>query len=183
MSIYTRTGDTGTTSLFGGKRVLKCEELVDAYGSIDELNSWVGLVTADSAISPEQKEFLQKIQSDLFNIGGSLAGWPVELAPIETRVAEMEVAIDVMEEKLPELKNFIIPSGSTGGARVHLARSVARRVERQVVALSQKQKVDLRIIKYLNRLSDLLFVLARTINKKSGASETIWSGIKIDKKK
>lgn len=215
MSIYTRTGDTGTTSLFGGKRVLKCEELVDAYGSIDELNSWIGLITADDKISPEQKEFLQKIQSDLFIIGGSLAGWrEIPQGPalggikgraldnLDKRVMEMEVTIDVLEKNLPPLKNFIIPGGTTSGARVHLARSVSRRVERQVVALKAvpdgRQVRNVRevrkvreedynlIIKYLNRLSDLLFILARTINKKSNVTETIWSGIikdNINKKK
>lgn len=175
MPIYTRTGDNGTTSLFGGKRVLKCEELVDAYGSIDELNSWIGLIAADE-ITPEQKDFLHKIQSDLFVIGGSLAGWLSDLTILETRVPEMEVTIDVLEEQLPKLNNFILPGGTTSGARIHLARSVARRVERQVVALSQKQQVDSRIIKYLNRLSDLFFILARSINRKANVGEVVWSG-------
>ncbi len=176
MAIYTRTGDTGTTSLFGGKRVLKCEELVDAYGSIDELNSWVGLISSQFTVHSSQK-FLKSIQSDLFTIGSTLAGWNGDLTILDLRVKEMQKQINEMEEKLPALKNFILPGGSADGARIHLARSICRRVERQVVALSQKQKVDPRIIKYLNRLSDLFFMLARFINKKGNAKEVIWKGI------
>ena len=176
MSIYTRTGDTGATSLFGGKRVLKSEELGDAYGSIDELNSWVGLITSETT-HEHLKALLHDIQSDLFTIGGSLAGWKTNLSPLETRVPQMEVEIDAMEEKLPPLSNFILPGGALSASRVHIARSVCRRVERQVVALAQKQKIDSSIIKYLNRLSDLFFMLARFINKNEGAEEVMWSGV------
>jgi len=108
MPIYTRAGDTGTTSLFGGKRVLKCEELVDVYGSMDELNSWVGLIISEIK-QAHLKELLTKIQSDLFTIGGNLAGWKTDLSSLPTRVTEMEVEIDAMEEKLPKLTNFILP--------------------------------------------------------------------------
>lgn len=176
MPIYTRTGDTGSTSLFGGKRILKCEELVDAYGSIDELNSWIGLIMAEIKHA-HLREFLMKVQSDLFTMGGSLAGWPTDLGVLPIRVTEMEVEIDAMETKLEPLTNFILPGGTSASARVHLARSVCRRVERQVVALAQKQAVDAAIIKYLNRLSDLCFVLARFINKDKNVAEVIWSGI------
>jgi cob(I)alamin adenosyltransferase len=176
MRIYTKTGDKGETSLFGGKRVLKCEELVDAYGSIDELNSWVGLVVS-SLKQTEKKEFLQKIQADLFTIGGSLAGWETKLSYLPTRVTEMEVEIDAMESTLPELKNFILPGGTEEASLVHLARSICRRVERQVVGLKQKQEVDERIITYLNRLSDLFFVLARFINNSAGIHDVVWQGI------
>jgi len=176
MSVYTRTGDTGTTSLFGGKRVLKCEELVDVYGSMDELNSWVGLVTSETT-HEHIKIIFQEIQSDLFTIGGNLAGWKTDLAPLTTRVPQMEVEIDAMEEKLPNLTNFIIPGGTPAASHVHLARSICRRVERQVVALAQKQTVDPAIIKYLNRLSDLFFMLARFINKEASVEETVWSGL------
>lgn len=176
MPIYTKTGDKGETSLFGGKRVLKSEVLVDAYGSIDELNSWVGFVVA-SIEHEEKQQFLQKIQSDLFTIGGTLAGWETDLAVLPIRVTEMEVEIDAMEEQLPELKNFILPGGTLPASHVHLARSICRRVERQVVALSQKQPVDERIITYLNRLSDLFFVLSRFINNNAGVTESVWQGI------
>jgi cob(I)alamin adenosyltransferase len=176
MPIYTRTGDTGKTSLFGGKRVLKCEELVDAYGSLDELNSWVGLVLSEMK-EAHLRDFLAKVQSDLFVIGGNLAGWKSDLSMLPTRVTEMEAEIDGMETQLPPLTNFILPGGVSAAARIHLARSVCRRVERQVVALAQKQNVEMEIITYLNRLSDLFFVLARFINKTSHGSEVIWSGI------
>ncbi len=176
MPIYTRTGDNGTTSLFGGKRLLKCADLVDAYGSLDELNSWIGLLVSQIKIN-SVKTFLEKIQSDLFTMGSVLAGWSGDLKTLDIRVREIEEQIDVWEKQLPKLTNFILPGGSIVGAQVHLARSLCRRVERQAVALAQKEKVDPLIIKYLNRLSDLFFVLARFINKKAKAREVIWSGI------
>ncbi len=175
MPIYTRTGDTGSTSLFGAKRVLKCHELVDVYGSIDELNSWVGLVAAQIE-SPDVQQFLSTVQSDLFAIGSTLASWKGDLEDLEKRVDEMEARIDAMEKDLPKLHNFILPGGSELGALVHLARGVCRRVERQTVALTQKEEVDPRIIKYLNRLSDLLFMLARFINKQENIAEVTWKG-------
>ncbi len=176
MPIYTRTGDTGTTAIFGGKRVLKCEELVDVYGSIDELNSWVGYMAAEFAVA-DVTQFLAVIQSDLFTIGSTLAGWKDgELTSLETRVKEMEARIDVLEETLPPIKNFILPGGSEKAARAHITRSICRRVERQAVALSQKQAVDPVIIKYLNRLSDLFFQLARFINKQENIEEVVWQG-------
>jgi cob(I)alamin adenosyltransferase len=176
MPIYTRTGDSGTTALFGGKRVLKCEELIDVYGSIDELNSWVGLI-AGQIDNSDIKKFLQTIQSDLFTIGSAFAGWKGDLSHLEARILDMEKRIDVIEKKLPELQNFILPGGNTLGSYVHIARSVCRRVERQTVAFSQKNTVNQVIIKYLNRLSDLFFDLARYINSQANVAEVIWSGI------
>lgn len=176
MPIYTRTGDAGKTSLFGGKRVFKCEELVDVYGSMDELNSWVGLVVSETKFD-HLRDLFVKIQSDLFTVGGSLAGWKADLSILPTRVTEMEVEIDAMEKSLPPLANFILPGGSPQAAHIHVTRSIARRVERQVVALAQRQQVDPQIIKYLNRLSDLFFMLARFINKNNHIEETVWSGI------
>ncbi|MBI3577347.1 cob(I)yrinic acid a,c-diamide adenosyltransferase [Candidatus Gottesmanbacteria bacterium] len=173
MPIYTRTGDDGTTALFGGKRVLKCEELVDVYGSIDELNSWIGLITAKGK-KKKENGLLTAIQADLFTIGSTLAGWKGDLTELAGRVGEMEKQIDVWEKQLPKLTNFILPGGSTDAARVHIARSICRRVERQVVALSQNQSINSSIIKYFNRLSDLLFTLARTINKDANVPEIIW---------
>ena len=181
MPIYTKTGDKGTTALFGGKRVLKCEELVDVYGSLDELNSWVGYIIAQ-VTKTDEKKFLQTIQSDLFTIGSVLAGWHGDISFLETRITEMETRIDAMEKQLPELKNFILPGGSVTGASVHLARGICRRVERQAVALSQKQTLDPVVLKYLNRLSDLFFMFARFINKSENAEEIIWSGIPRQKK-
>jgi len=185
MSIYTRTGDTGTTALFGGKRVLKCEELVDVYGSIDELNSWAGLISSQITVVDVQ-EFLQHIQSDLFTIGSNLAGWKSELKDLANRVKEMEARIDLLEKELPKLNNFILPGGSDLGARIHIARSICRRVERQTVALFSRQQSAVSfqqkdkniILKYLNRLSDLFFMLARFINKEEKIEEVVWSGIR-----
>lgn len=189
MPIYTRTGDDGTTALFGGKRVLKCEELVDVYGSIDELNSWIGLV-ATQITDEDTKNFIQDIQSDLFVIGSMLAGWKAGGAENLTVCAEdMEVRIDAMEESLPKLTNFILPGGTEPASYSHLARSIARRVERQIVKLREthtKAKEPWEhltsfewssIIQYINRLSDLLFVLARFINRDASVPELVWSGI------
>lgn len=199
MPIYTRTGDKGETSLFGGKRVLKCEELVDVYGSIDELNCWIGLVSSKLKTLPRRqagqntKVFFNVIQSDLFTIGSTLAGWNGDLSNLQKRVDEMEKRIDEMDRELPVLKNFILPGGSELGALVHIARSICRRVERQTVALFNRQpsavspSIKLRvnfqqeekeiIIKYLNRLSDLFFVLARFINHCAGVKEIVWYAI------
>ena len=183
MPIYTRTGDTGSTSLFGGKRVLKCEELVDVYGSIDELNSWMGRI-ASNLESADVRQFLSAIQSDLFTIGSHLAGWKTDLSSLPKRVNEMEARIDLLEKMLPQLRNFILPGGTPLASDIHLARAVCRRVERQTVAFSQKEDVDGKILIYLNRLSDLLFMLARFINKEEGIVEVVWSGIdQIQKKK
>lgn len=175
MSVYTRTGDNGTTSLFGGKRVLKCEELVSVCGSVDELNSWIGLLTSYREISGIRR-FLREVQSDLFVIGSVLAGGEGDLKQLGKRVSHMEARIDSMEKGLPKLHNFILPGGSVVGGFVHVSRSICRRAERQVVALGQRKKVDKRIIVYLNRLSDLLFVLARFINKNAHVGETTWTG-------
>lgn len=192
MTIYTKTGDKGETSLFGGKRVPKSEAQVDAYGSVDELNSWIGRVIAEIT-NEEKKEFLTKVQSDLLLLGGFLAGWKNDLAALATRVTEMEVEIDAMEKELPPLTNFILPGGTKEASTVHITRSVCRRVERKVVGLFSHQpshstssgqaafslqpKEHDDILQYLNRLSDLLFVLARFINLNAGISDVSWSGI------
>lgn len=182
MPIYTRTGDSGTTSLFGGKRVLKSEERVEVYGSIDELNSWVGYIS--SYISAKSSRLLlRNIQNDLFTIGSTLAGWKGSLQALEGRVKKMEKEIDMMDASLPSITNFILPGGSPLGAQIHIVRAVCRRVERQLVSLSQHQHVDPVIIKYINRLSDLFFVLARFINKDANVTEITWSGITRPNKK
>jgi cob(I)alamin adenosyltransferase len=183
MPIYTKTGDKGTTALFGGKRVLKCEELVDVYGSIDELNSWVGKISAQIE-SLDVQQFLNSIQSDLFTIGSHFAGWKTPLDHLPGQVKKMEARIDVLETNLPELRNFILPGGTLLSADIHVTRAVARRVERQTVALMQKQEVDPKILVYLNRLSDLLFMLARFINVEAHKKEVTWSGVdRMEKKR
>ena len=176
MAIYTRTGDKGKTSLMSGQRVSKSDLRVETYGTIDELNSAIGVVL--SVISDKRKEIrkeLIKIQNDLLEIGSALAN-PAskQLKYLQQRVKEFEKFIDQMTEKMPPLKNFILPGGGKAGAILHLARAISRRAERKTVALNNKQKVDNNIIIYLNRLSDLLFTMARFVNFKEKKKEIIW---------
>lgn len=178
MAIYTRTGDKGKTSLMGGRRVLKSDIRVEAYGTVDELNSVIGLVVATlSPKHPKLKKELEKIQHDLFAIGSYLAspsGDPIIF--LSQRVDDFEKLIDSQDKTLPPLSNFILPGGGRAGASLHQARTVCRRVERGLVALMQKSEVDENVVKYINRLSDLLFSTARFINHKEHKKETIWKG-------
>lgn len=154
---------------------------MEVYGSLDELNSWVGHI-ASLFPSSDVKQFLQVIQSDLFTIGSTLAGWKGDLAGLDGRVKEMEARIDALEEHLPSIRNFILPGGSELAAHAHITRSICRRVERQIVALKVREVREVRkedldsIIKYLNRLSDLFFMLARFINKQENVEEVVWNG-------
>lgn len=179
MKIYTKTGDGGFSSLFGGKRLLKSDLRLEAYGTIDELNAVLGLALT-LADGQEQSDTIKKIQSDLFNIGAELAlGDDQELKT--TKVGEKETNLleqymDVMQAELPELKNFILPGGTSFAAALHQARTVARRAERAVVRLKSQIDVRPEIMAYLNRLSDYLFVLARYANFRAQAHETIWKG-------
>ena len=174
--IYTKTGDNGTTSLYGGSRVTKDHPLIEAYGTVDELNSAVGILISHlSDIEKELPDFLLIIQADLLRIGSYLAGKDQSLNPLLKRVIQMEKIIDKLEVKLPVIKNFILPTGSPEAAHAHLARTICRRTERKIVGLSKTgEKVDKVVLKYFNRLSDLLFVLARFLNKKSGKDDLIW---------
>ncbi len=181
MKIYTKTGDTGETGLFGGGRVPKDHRRVEAYGQVDELNAAIGF-----ALSLDPQEFerplLETIQRDLFTIGAELAAPdPAKLENAlpaarigEPRVEALEDAIDSHEEKLPALKNFILPGGTPKAAALHLARTVCRRTERGVVALARAEAISPAIVKYLNRLSDLLFVLARAANARAGHPDIKW---------
>jgi cob(I)alamin adenosyltransferase len=178
MKIYTRTGDTGETSLFGGLRVGKDDPRVAAYGDVDELNAHLGLARA-SATDAELAAELLRLQRDLFALGAQLAdptaqvGANVSKAVLrEGDVERLEQVIDRFEAELPPLKNFILSGGSPCGAALHVARAVCRRAERGMVAL--EPAVDPVLLKYINRLSDLLFVLARSANQRAGATETIW---------
>lgn len=176
MSVYTRTGDDGTTALFGGKRILKCETLVDVYGSIDEVNSWIGLLVTTSH-QKEDRQLLSYVQQDLFLIGSTLAGWKGDISALQNRVVDMEKRIDVIEKRVHPLTHFILPGGTKEAAYTHIARSITRRVERQAVAFFKNKKTDQRvIITYLNRLSDLLFMIARDINTSVHVKEIIWKG-------
>ncbi len=173
VKIYTRTGDWGETSLYGGKRVFKSHQRVIAYGSVDELNSLLGMVVARLGDKNIQR-LLISIQKDLFVIGAVLAGSNQELSVLKKRIKEMEKFIDTLDRDLAALKNFILPGGGEVGSLSHFGRSVSRRVEREVVRLSQDEKVDKEILVYLNRLSDLLFMIARYINHQEKRPEIIW---------
>jgi cob(I)alamin adenosyltransferase len=176
--IYTTTGDDGTTGLIGGKRVPKDALRVEAYGSVDELNAILGVVRS-YALPESLPEILETIQDDLFTIGANLAipegANPAEwnIPPItEAEIKFLEKVIDEFDFRLPPLQRFILPGGMPAAAMLHLARTVARRAERACVALSHTEKMAPQIVCYLNRLSDLCFVLARTANKDAGRSES-----------
>ena len=179
MKIYTKKGDTGKTSLFGGKRVLKSSLRIDAYGTVDELNSILGLALS---YSPDVRtgEILNHLQNQLFVMGADLATPPDVKKQIRritvTDIEKLENYIDELEELLSPLKNFILPGGNSCGAAIHMARTVCRRAERAAVACreSKENPVSDETIIYLNRLSDLLFVLARFENHRGGMEETVW---------
>ncbi|MEZ4884532.1 MAG: cob(I)yrinic acid a,c-diamide adenosyltransferase [Chitinophagales bacterium] len=178
MKIYTKTGDDGTTMLFGGGRVPKHHLRIEAYGTVDELNSYIGLVR-DQAISEHHRQILKQIQDALFTIGANLATNPeknkVKTPDItEEDIALLEREMDAMDEVLPALKNFILPGGHTTVSFCHLARCVCRRSERLCVALAEQSPVAAILVQYLNRLSDYLFVLARKIGAELGAEEIVW---------
>ena len=180
MKLYTRTGDEGQTSLFDGSRVWKDDRRVAAYGDVDELNAALGVAQAHVS-HPAVSALLVELERDLFAVGGQLAN-PAAASPKkvaksalgEERVRRLEEAIDELETTLPPLKRFILPGGSPGGATLHLARAVCRRAERAVVALAREQELNPLLLRYLNRLSDYLFVAARAENALRGASETEW---------
>jgi cob(I)alamin adenosyltransferase len=178
MKIYTKTGDVGETALFGGKRVLKSELRIDAYGTVDELNSWIGLLR-DVNTDASLKELLKEIQDRLFTLGSSLAADPSN-SKLKTPdlhegdVEKLEKAIDAMDEELEPLRNFILPGGHVYVSYAHIARTVCRRAERLAVALHQASEVHPLAIKYLNRLSDYLFTLSRKMAKDLGAEEINW---------
>ena len=178
MKIYTRTGDAGDTSLLGGARVSKNNPRVDAYGEVDELNAWLGLVRA-SRVDPAIDQELAELQRDLFALGAQLADPADKLAArvakaiiADEHVARLESLIDRFEAELPPLRRFILAGGTPAGAALHVARTVCRRAERRIVALDPP--VDPVLLRYVNRLSDLLFVLARTVNQRGGVPETEW---------
>ena len=181
MNIYTRTGDRGETGLFGGGRVPKDDRRVEAYGDVDELNATLGLARAIE-LMPRVDEVLVPIQRDLFAIGALLATPdPVKMREQlakarldEERVAQLEAAIDAGEAELEPLRAFILPGGTPKAAALHVARTVCRRAERCVVTLAHDVEIPELAVMYLNRLSDLLFVLARVANRRAGAGEVTW---------
>lgn len=179
MKIYTKTGDRGTTSLFGGKRVDKNSARIEAYGCVDELNSLIGTVVAVNPQTDVSKKLI-RVQSELFVLGTDLAT-PSEVKIKIQRIAKgfvarLEKEIDLMQKELPALRNFILPGGSVFGSQIHLVRAVARRTERTIVALSVVEKLNPNVLTYINRLSDWLFVLARYINSEENVKEVVWKG-------
>jgi cob(I)alamin adenosyltransferase len=176
VKIYTRTGDSGETSLFGGARVRKDDARIEAYGTIDELNSVLGVARASWPSSSLDGQF-HSIQSDLFDIGAHLAspGTSRFAGPAPTRVAALEHDIDAMESELSPLKTFILPGGTLAAAQLHVARTVCRRAERLVVSLNDDNDATKASITYLNRLSDFLFVAARFANHENGVADVPWT--------
>jgi len=170
--IYTRTGDDGTTGLGDGKRTRKDSLRVEAYGTVDELNSLVGLVLAGK-VPPDIRDCLTRVQHRLFDLGGELCVPGFE-ALAAKHVEELEQVLDVFNAELPRLKEFILPGGNMGSAHCHLARTVCRRAERRVTTLAAAETINPWVLKYLNRLSDLLFVLARVIARADGGQEVLW---------
>lgn len=182
MKIYTKTGDQGTTSLVGGTRVSKADLRIDTYGTVDELNSYIGLVR-DQPVNEVRREFLKYIQDRLFTIGSILASEPDNKKHFipdlhEEDITALELAMDEMNEVLEPMRSFILPGGHPSVSFGHVARTVCRRAERLVIALNESEPVETEVIRYLNRLSDYLFVLSRKMAQELGVEEIKWAGRK-----
>jgi cob(I)alamin adenosyltransferase len=180
VKIYTKTGDAGETGLFDGTRVPKSNARVDAYGEVDELNAWLGFVASAAGIDADVTAVLTHLQRDLFAVGARLADPSSRIAGRVTKavvspadIERLEGWIDAFEAELPPLRRFILAGGTTAGASLHLARTVCRRAERRIVALGP-DAVGVEVLAFINRLSDLLFVLARVVNARAHVSETEW---------
>jgi cob(I)alamin adenosyltransferase len=185
MKVYTKTGDIGTTALLGGTRVPKDHIRIESYGTVDELNSYIGLVR-DQEINVHYKKILMEIQDRLFTVGALLATPPEKevlksgelrlkkLGILESDIELLENEIDTMEDALPPMTHFVLPGGHTTVSYCHISRCVCRRAERLAVHLSHNEPIDMLVVKYLNRLSDYLFVLARKLSKDLNAEEVIW---------
>lgn len=183
MKIYTRTGDDGSTGLFGAGRVAKSDPRIEAFGAIDELNAQVGIART-LPLPPQCDEVLNALQNRMFDLGAELATPDANARGTaslqDTHVAEVERWIDQFESELPPLRAFILPGGSPGAAALHLARCICRRAERRVIALAQLANVRPTVLRYVNRVSDLLFVMARFTNAELGQTDVLWQ--KIPKK-
>jgi cob(I)alamin adenosyltransferase len=180
--VYTRGGDMGKTSLVGGQRVSKASERLEAYGTVDELSSHLGLLAAMIS-APDDKEMIIRIQNCLFNVGTHLAT-DQEKSPLsasahlpEGEIERVERAIDDIMKLLPEHQGFVLPGGTREAAQAHVCRTVCRRAERRIVALSEVAKISPEVLQYVNRLSDYLFVLAKKINFNANQSEIVWQNV------
>ena len=171
--VYTRAGDTGLTSLAGGQRLPKNDPRIEAYGTVDELNSTLGMLLACAGLPPTMAEHLLEIQHDLFDLGGELA-IPGSVVIHAQQVERLESLVERWNEKLPPLREFILPGGGGAAATCHLARSICRRAERRCWALSRTEPLGPQSLRYLNRLSDLLFVAARVLAREAQGSEVMW---------
>ena len=171
--IYTKTGDDGTTGLGDGTRVAKDSVRVNAYGTVDEANSAIGLLLASDGIADDVRDLLTRVQHQLFDLGGELC-IPGHAAIHDHDIDALETRLDHYNDALPPLKDFILPGGGEAAARCHVARTVVRRAERETVSLSRHEVVRPQAIRYLNRLSDLLFVLSRVLARASGHGEVLW---------
>ena len=182
MKIYTKTGDLGETGLFGGRRIPKDDALLEAYGTVDELNAIIGLIRAESS-NPTLDKKLARVQSELFDVGADLAS-PFEerSTPIGSKIKRItgkqihlfEEEIDESQKELKPLQQFILPGGTRPSALLHHARTVCRRAERRIATLAREGKANPAVLIYMNRLSDWLFVMARWSNQKAGVSDTLW---------
>ncbi len=180
--IYTKRGDSGETALVGGQRVPKNALRIECYGTVDELNSFIGLAQVSCSEEPRlQKlgEILLRVQHELFNLGSILATLPEDVHPKQPRVTDAEIEqlereIDAMNEGLPSLRSFVLPGGSRVNAELHATRTICRRAERLVVALAREEQVPVEAIRYLNRLSDALFVWSRWASHVTGVAEVLW---------
>ena len=171
--IYTRTGDDGTTGLGDGHRVRKDHARVEAYGTVDEANSALGVILSVPKLPAEVARCLTEIQHDLFDLGGELCIPGTQVIKAE-RIAQLEQVLDSFNEPLPPLKDFILPGGGPAAAACHLARCIVRRAERRVWTLAEAEQVNVEVPKYLNRLSDLLFVIARVLARHENGTEVLW---------
>lgn len=197
-TIYTRTGDNGTTSLVDGTRIAKNSVRIEAYGTVDELNSFIGVLIASEPLTADDRLMLTNIQSRLFDIGSYLAAGNKEMSgrllpELELSLAEMENAIDIFDSQLPNLSSFILPQGAPSAAAAHVARTVARRAERCILSLNdfltascsaestEPECVDQFVRQYINRLSDYLFILSRHCNQLAGIPDIPWTPVKTRK--
>ena len=173
-NIYTRTGDDGTTGLGDGSRTSKDSARVEAYGTVDEANSAIGMVLAAAAMPDDVRECLTEVQHDLFELGGELC-IPGHVAITKAFIERLENQLDRFNDDLPRLKEFILPGGGQAAAACHLARTIVRRAERRTYTLANVEDVRPEVVKYLNRLSDLLFVVARVIARAESGQEVLWN--------